>query len=178
MQQPQAQFNIMMCGLPGSEKSIVAAKFAKCYGLRVISTSDIKTALAGHHHSNMYNAVWNEVMNRAEAAAAEGKNVLFDSTNLEALRRITRLIDLRRAVPGPWILCEMQTTLDAACENLSHTPLGNEDVMSDILSQFESPTLHEGFERIVTLNQSGKIIRNLVRQAPDAKASADTLEMA
>lgn len=164
MQPPRIPFNIMMCGLPGSGKSAIAEKFAAHYKLTLISASALRHTLNPHYDRHApWHAVWDRVMDVAAMAGAENKNVLFDATNLRAGDRVERLLDLRMVVPGPWVLCEMQTTLDGACENVKGSYLENEDVMADILSEFQSPSLQEGFDRIVTLRRDGSVARNLVR---------------
>jgi predicted kinase len=165
MKHPQAPYNIMMCGLPGSNKSAVAAKFAKQYDMTVISASALRNALGPYEHYRF----WAEALEMARAAAAQGKKVIYDATNLKAEDRIARLIDLRDVAPGPWMLCEMQTTLDAACDQVKGSYLTNEDVMASVLEQFRSPSISEGFDRIVTLRQDGSVARSLMRkvEAPE-----------
>ena len=82
----------VMIGMPGSGKSTYALELSKKTGAVLLSSDDIALELYGHNNDNNGKEVFKEMRRRALVAVGEGKDVIFDCTNLSISARRKRIM--------------------------------------------------------------------------------------
>lgn len=79
---------IMMIGVPGSGKSTFAEKIAKSENGIIISSDKLREELFGTVNEFRKNSVlFGEMFKRTYKCLGEGKNVVFDATNIRSSER-------------------------------------------------------------------------------------------
>lgn len=158
---------IMMVGLPGSGKStylkpyktfVENGEFVEHKQYVIISTDDIIQEEADRT-GKTYSELWKSMIGPATATAdkqfkdalAEGKNIIWDQTNVSAKKRINVL----RQVPDSYhktanvFIVSLETLKERLTkrgqETGKHIPF---NVVMDMHKRFEMPTGAEGFDEI------------------------------
>lgn len=138
---------IVMCGLPGSGKSTYSKKLEE-KGYIIHSSDAIRAELGDVQDQSKNKEVFAILHKRIIADLQEGKNVVYDATNLIKKQRILFLKKLEG------ILCEkicmvVNTPCDICiAQNLKRDRKVPVEVIEKMNRNFEFPTCIEGFNKI------------------------------
>lgn len=139
----------MMVGISGSGKTYYAHSLGKNY--IVLSSDEIRKELYGSEEVQENPAAVFELMKvRTIAALKEGKNVVYDATNLVRKRRVALLQQLpANVLKTAVVVCTPITTClkqnDARERQVPH------EVIMNQLKVFEVPVEAEGFDHVITV---------------------------
>jgi predicted kinase len=149
---------IMLCGIPTAGKSTFS-KNKKYKNYVRISSDDILDEIAKQRETT-YNAIFAKnigfaqklMMKNLRSAIEQGKNIIWDQTNITPKQRIEKL----KMVPSDyykvavWFMIPMK---DALTRNLQrHGKIIPPEVIQKMYHDFEIPTLYEGFNEIIRGN--------------------------
>ena len=141
---------LMLVGLPGSGKSYKAKKLAEQYNANIHSSDSIREELLGDVNSqDANNVVFTTLHNRVKEDLRNGKNCIYDATNISYKRRMAFLQELKN------IQCEkicvlMATPYDMCLENNAARDRNvPEYVIERMYRQFDIPWYYECWDEIV-----------------------------
>lgn len=142
---------LMLIGLPGSGKSTLAQKMAN-ENTVILSSDSIRKELFGSE-SVQENAekVFNLMFSRTVKALDEGKDVIYDATNLKKKLRINTLKRLKGAVKTEFIAKALIIDTDLATakeRNSSRDRVVPEEVLDKMHDNFQLPDYSEGWDQI------------------------------
>ena len=139
---------IMLAGLPGSGKSTYANELARKDDFIVHSSDVIRAELGDVNDQSKNDEVFVILHKRIKADLRNGKNVVYDATNLNRKRRIAFLRELKN------IPCEKHCVLVAApfeiclSQNKQRDRIVPEEVMHRMYRSFQMPCTQEGFDSV------------------------------
>lgn len=138
----------MMVGVPGSGKSYIANHRLKG---TVVSSDAIRAELYGSEDDQDHNSeVFNELHKRIHALLNEGKDAIYDATNLSRKRRKNFLKELPAGVEKIAVIAA--TELDVILrQNSERTRVVPEEVIMRMFKQMSLPRLDEGWDNIMLL---------------------------
>lgn len=138
----------MMVGVPGSGKSYIANHRLKG---TVVSSDAIRAELYGSEDDQDHNGeVFNELHKRIHALLNEGKDAIYDATNLSRKRRKNFLKELPAGVEKIAVIAA--TELDVILrQNSERTRVVPEEVIMRMFKQMSLPRLDEGWDNIMLL---------------------------
>lgn len=142
----------MMCGVSGSGKSTWADAYEKVYCAEVFSSDAIRAELFGDENNQKHNSqVFDILHERVRAALIQGKDCVYDATNLNRKRRIAFLKSLEdiENVEKTIIICAAPFSECVTRDEGRARTVGKEVIYRQI-SQFEMPLYEEGWDAIVT----------------------------
>lgn len=140
---------IMLCGLPGSGKSTLAQKLANQYNAQICSSDELRKELLGDIQDQKHNElIFSTLHARIKDGLKEGKNIIFDATNLSRKKRMFFLNYIDN-IPCEKI-CYLVATPYEICFERNETrerqvPNG---VITKMLKSFEIPYYYEGWNKI------------------------------
>lgn len=143
----------MMVGLPGSGKSFWAERHAEQYGAVVISSDAIRKELYGDEAvQDNPEKVFHILHDRVFTNLRNGKNVIYDATNLSMKRRRGFLRQLSSAVNIP--ICKicvfMATPIDRCiARDSARDRMVGKSVIHRMACSFQVPYYNEGWDSIV-----------------------------
>lgn len=146
---------IMMVGLPGSGKSTWAKEYARTSENEtvILSSEIIREELFGScgvdvQTSENHEKVFTAMFRRAKAALAEGKNVVYDATNLKKKNRIHVLRGLQFVRCQK--ICQLMILPYEECirRNKKSESVVPEEVMWKMYTGFQPPHDNEGWDYI------------------------------
>ena len=138
---------IMLCGLPGSGKSMYAEKL-KGEGYIIHSSDKIREELGDVNDQSRNIDVFTILYRRIKSDLNNGKSVCFDATNLKRKRRIAFLRELKK------ITCEKECILVATpfeeClkQNNNRERKVPDEVIWRMFKSFQMPCIQEGFDKV------------------------------
>lgn len=138
----------MMVGVPGSGKSFIANQILKG---TVVSSDAIRAELFGSEDDqNHNNEVFNELHKRVHALLAEGKDVIYDATNLSRKRRKNFIKELPADVEKIAVVAatELDIILAQNANRMRNVP---EEVIMRMFKQMTLPRHDEGWDKISML---------------------------
>ena len=160
---------IIMVGLPGSGKSTIARLINCCDQYAIMSLDDIIEDYA-RQANNTYSEVFEKYValaakqleNKIESAIIDGKDIIFDQTNLSIYSRhriIRELYASNRRYNITAIVVTEQESVISERLRIRGELTGKiipDNVIAGMKSRFEFPSLSEGFNKIIHLD-SGAI---------------------
>ena len=140
---------IMMCGLPGSGKSYKAKELAEKHNANIHSSDSIRLELLGDINCQDSNGVvFTTLHNRVKEDLRNGKNCIYDATNISYRRRMAFLQELKN-IPCEKICVLMATPYEQCLKNDvardRHVP---EYIIERMYRQFDVPWYYEGWDSI------------------------------
>ena len=141
---------ILMCGLPGSGKSHKAKELADAYNANIHSSDAIRQELLGDINAQDANGVvFNTLHNRVKEDLRNGKNCIWDSTNISYKRRLGFLNELKN-IPCHKVCILMATPYEQCLKNnAKRDRIVPEHVIERMYRQFDVPWYYEGWDEIV-----------------------------
>ena len=141
---------IVMCGLPGSGKTSYAEQLA-LEGNYVIHSSDkIREELGDINDQNKNAEVFKILHQRIKNDLQNGKNVIYDATNLSRKKRVSFI---RRELKGIscYKICVLMATPWECClaQNFARERHVPEEAMNKMYKRFQMPCVQEGFNKVI-----------------------------
>jgi predicted kinase len=142
-------FIIMMCGLVGSGKSYKAKEIAEQYDANIHSSDAIREELSGDiNNQNINDLVFKTLHNRIKEDLRNGKNCIFDATNINYKMRMAFLQELKN-IPCEKICVVMATPYEQCLKNnVSRDRVVPEYVIKRMYMSFDLPWFYEGWNDI------------------------------
>ena len=144
---------IVMCGLPGSGKSLYANTYAENHDCCVVvSTDSIRKELLGDENDQSDGwMIFMTAYTRMNKALYDGKTVIFDATNLTHNNRRKVIRYYRSAFPEVKLVCACMLTPLLICierdKNRDRTV--GKDKIEAMSRRFTYPTKEEGWDDVV-----------------------------
>lgn len=145
---------IMMIGLPGSGKSTIAKEIANEIGASIFSSDDYRLKLLGDVNDQSNNSlVFDTLQKDLIIAIQEGKNVIFDATNVTLKSRL-RVLQLLSKYDVMKVAYHMNTSYEQCIINDKKRERSVGDaVIKKFLERYQCPQYFEGFDEIVLHSQ-------------------------
>lgn len=150
----------MLVGLPASGKSTLAKKLAERDGAIILSSDAIRAELYEDESVQGDPAkVFRIMKERAVHALNEGKDVVYDATNINAKKRTALLKELRSQVSNLWAECMMVLCPYGIClmRNRARDRVVPEEAIERMLHNFQVPYFNEGWDAIFVENTGGML---------------------
>lgn len=151
---------IMLVGLPGSGKSTYARRYKENDPAAVIVSSDeIRQELWGDANDQQNPGdVFNLMMQRSVAALNEGRNVIYDATNLSAKARKNTLAIIRNRTDNVLFICTFIACSLSTCKlrQGGRDRKVPDDVIDRMVRGFQTPWYNEGWDAIWVM-EGGKL---------------------
>lgn len=149
---------VMLCGIPTSGKSTYVNKLKKIdyWKNAVVLSTDNYIEKIAEENNTTYNEIFEDVISQAtkrlefdlECAIRDGKDIIWDQTNLTANVRKKKL----RKIPSNYYrgAVVFEVSLEDALERNNHrdNKFIPKSVLERMYQQFEIPTKMEGFEYV------------------------------
>lgn len=154
---------LMMVGLVGSGKSTKAQELAKTYDANIHASDSIREELSGDINNQSINdLVFKTLHNRVKEDLRNGKNCIYDATNISYKKRKAFLQELNQ-IPCEKICVLMATPYETCLKNNSmRDRVVPKYVIERMYRNFDVPWYYEGFDKI------------LVEYAPNSDGSLGT----
>ena len=138
-----------MCGLPASGKSTWADVNKEKLNAVIHSSDNIRLEFGDVNDQSQNELVFNTLHKRIKEDLLNGKNVIYDATNLSRKRRIHFLSNELKYVPCEKI-CVLFATPYEICQknNAARDRKVPEHVLKRMIKNFETPCLQEGWDDI------------------------------
>lgn len=137
----------MMIGLPGSGKSYVARRF----NCPIVSSDAIRKKLFGNEEDQSHNQeVFNTVHSHIQSYLTNGKDCVYDATNLSRKRRISFLKSLPAGTRSVAVVIatDYDIILKQNAERDRHVP---EEVIRRMMRTMQLPDSRENWSRILII---------------------------
>lgn len=147
---------MIMIGLPGSGKSLLAQKLLRQHpDYHLISTDAIRAQLFGDAAiQGPWLAIWQQIRLQFQQAVASSTGAIYDATNAQRHHR-RELIQLAREVGfnpiwGMWIQTPLEQCLQRNSDRSRQVPA---DIILKMHRQLEDapPHLSDGFDRLLAI---------------------------
>lgn len=142
---------IVMVGISGSGKTTAAYEVAKTNNAIVISSDDIRETLLGDVNDQTQNArVFAKMYSEARIWLENGRNVVYDATNLNAKKRKALIRKLREDIGEVYCKAIIVCTTPDECHkrNAERDRVVPKEVIDRQLASFQVPSYLEGFNNI------------------------------
>lgn len=139
----------MMCGLPASHKSTKAKELAEEYNANIHASDEIRKELSGDINNQDINAlVFQTLHNRIKQDLKNGKNCIYDATNISYRRRQGFLRELKNINCEK--ICVFTATPIEEClkANALRDRVVPEEVIKSMYMRFDVPFFYEGWDNI------------------------------
>ncbi len=154
---------IMLVGLPASGKSSFAKVLSKKENAIILSSDELRKELYGDINDKEHNVeIFEELHKRLKKNLLEGKNVIYDATNINSRRRKGFLSQLKgnKYKDVEKICYYMNTSLiDCLNNNLARDGRVPTEIISKMYKTLQIPMYCEGWDKINTLSQSNDNLR-------------------
>lgn len=153
----------MMVGLVGSGKSTYAKQLAEETNAIICSSDAIREELCGDENSQDNNEeVFKILHSRIKENLKNGKNVIYDATNINSKRRRAFLSELRR-IPCVKKCVVMATPFEMCCiQNKSRNMVVPYDVIERMYKNWNTPYWFEGWNEIEIIFPDDFKINNMI----------------
>ena len=140
---------LMLCGLPASGKSTKAKELAKEYNATIYSSDALREEMFGDVNDQGHNQeLFIELHKRIKDCLCNGKNAIYDATNINYKRRMAFLSELKS------ITCEKICVIMATPYNecINNNKNRDRQVPTDVIKRmylnFQCPHYFEGWDDI------------------------------
>lgn len=146
----------MLVGLPGSGKTHYANKYLRQENTTILSSDEIRKILLGSEGAQWGNSAVFEAMNGATIEnLKEGRNVVYDATNISYKRRIALLDRIKKEIKEK--IYFMVTIVATPYETCIYRQKKRErkvpkEVINRMIKNFEVPYYEEGWNEIIIKN--------------------------
>jgi predicted kinase len=143
---------IMMVGLVGSGKSTEAQRLAEKYDANIHSSDAIREELSGDiNNQDINDLVFRTLHKRIKEDLRNGKNCIYDATNISYKRRMAFLRELA-SIPCEKICVLMATPYEKCLKNNANRDrVVPEYVIEKMYRNFDVPWVYEGWDDIIVM---------------------------
>lgn len=154
----------VLVGLPGSGKTTIAEELENKN--TVIHSSDkLREELYGDENTQEHNAdLFSELHRRIKEDLRNGKNVIYDATNISKKRRTAFLRELKSIPCRKICICVMTPYEICIANNSARKRNVPEYVIKKMYMNWNPPALHEGFDEIQYQYNYGKNSESIKRK--------------
>lgn len=152
---------VVMCGIAASGKSHIAREIAKNYSsdnIVILSSDEFRKQLLGDEEDQSNNSkVFEEMYKVGKEYLKQGKDIIFDSTNLSMKRRMALIRNFRKNASEfecVVVLTSLEDIFNNNKKRLRHVP--KEAIMKQ-LKNFQFPQFFEGWDKITVYINSKKM---------------------
>lgn len=139
----------MMIGLPASGKSTIAKEIAKAEDAEIVSSDLIRKELFGSEEVQKDNGkVFELVHSRLVEGLKNGKNMIFDATNIDYKKRRAFLQSLKKLNVEKIAILVATSYEECLKRNSNRKRKVPEEVITRMYHNFYIPQYYEGFDRI------------------------------
>lgn len=146
----------MLVGLPGSGKTYYTNKHLKRENTTILSSDEIRKVLLGSEEAQWGNSIVFDAMNRAAIEnLRQGRNVIYDATNINSKRRIALLEQIKKEVKEDvfFVVTILVTPYEICVERQQKRERKvPEEVINRMIKNFEVPYYEEGWDGILVEN--------------------------
>lgn len=151
----------MGISMPASGKTTVLRDFAQRYGYEYVCPDDIRKELTGDARDQTRNPeVWQRARAILQAFIAEGKNVVFDATFTNKLKRMEFVEFARKVgadkIQGIFLDTPFELARKRNSERERVVPEHAMEKMGSELSE-SPPEIMDGFDSLFRLNEQGEL---------------------
>lgn len=139
----------VLCGLPASGKSTYAKELADKYDANIHASDAIREELSGDiNNQNINDLVFQTLHSRVKEDLTNGKNCIYDATNINYKRRMAFLNELNK-IPCEKICCFMATPYKECIKNNKKRDRKvPKEVIERMYRHFDPPYWYEGWDDI------------------------------
>ena len=140
----------MMMGISGSGKSSIADHIVRRENSETVihASDDIRAELGDVNDQTKNDLVFKILHSRVKQDLSNGKNVIYDATNLNKRRRIAFLRELKNIPCKKVCVCVVKDYYKCICDNSNRERSVPEDVIRRQLMNWQPPHKHEGFDEV------------------------------
>lgn len=159
---------IIMCGLPASGKSTLAAKIAKKLGAEIVSSDDVRDEMFGlptvsssiRYKKDNHAEVFKEVNWRVLQYVLAEKDVIVDATNYKRWNRENIIYGLPVDTDVRCIFVDtpLATCIERNSKRENSMRIVPQDVIEHMCASFENPVYYEGFNEILRVTPEGQTV--------------------
>lgn len=146
----------MLVGLPGSGKTHYANEYLKKENTTILSSDEIRKILLGPEEAQWGNSIVFNAMNYAAIEnLKQGRNVIYDATNINSKRRIALLEQIKKEVKEDvfFVVTILATPYKICVERQQKRERKVlEEVINKMIKNFEVPYYEEGWNEIFIEN--------------------------
>ena len=146
----------MLVGLPGSGKTYYVNKHLKRENTTILSSDEIRKVLLGSEDAQWDNSIVFDAMNYAAIEnLRQGRNVIYDATNINSKRRIALLEQIKKEVKEDvfFVVTILATPYEICIERQQKRERKvSEEVINRMIKNFEVPYYEEGWNEIIIKN--------------------------
>lgn len=146
----------MLVGLPGSGKTHYANEYLKKENATILSSDEIRKVLLGSEEAQWCNSIVFEAMNRAAIEnLKQGRDVIYDATNINSKRRMALLEQIKKEVKEDifFMAIILATPYEICVERQQQRERKvPEKVINRMIKNFEVPYYEEGWDKILIEN--------------------------
>ena len=145
----------MLVGLPGSGKTYYANNcISKKENTTILSSDEIRKVLLGSEEAQWGNSIVFDAMNRAAIEnLKQGRDVIYDATNISSKRRMVLLDQIKKEVKEDiFFVATISATPYEICVKRQQKRERKvpEEVINRMIKNFEVPYYEEGWNAIIT----------------------------
>lgn len=154
----------MMIGLPASGKSTIARRISESEGAIIVSSDEIRKEMGDENDQTNNEKVFKEAEKRLKEYLSQGKDVIFDATNINYKRRrdwLNRFNKFDVEKIAVLVATPYEECLERNDKRKRRVPEG---VIERMYFNFYAPQYYEGFDDIQIIynsNDRGYIINEL-----------------
>jgi len=140
---------IQLCGLPASGKSTLSKELAIQENAIIVSSDEMRKELFGDVNNQENNAILFEKLHeRINKLLSEGRNVIYDATNINRKRRMNLINNVLKA--DEYVAYYMNTTFEECIlrDSERDRQVGY-DVINRMYKTLHIPTKLEGWDKVV-----------------------------
>ena len=146
----------MLVGLPGSGKTYYVNKHLKRENTTILNSDEIRKILLGSEEAQWGNSIVFNTMNYAAIEnLKQGRNVIYDATNINSKRRIALLEQIKKEVKEDifFVVTILATPYEICVERQQKRERKvPEEVINRMIKNFEVPYYEEGWDGILIEN--------------------------
>lgn len=146
----------VLVGLPGSGKSTLAEELANKYDAMTISSDDIRKELNGDVNNQEKNSDVFEIMNkRTQQVLLNGKNAIYDATNINRKRRVHLIKNVIKADEYHVIYINSRIG-NCVYHDTKRDRIVGFEVIDKMYKAMQIPTILEGWNSVEIVNKGIK----------------------
>lgn len=164
---------IMLVGLPASGKSTIAERLSTEFSAEILSSDRLRKEIHGDENiQEDHKSLFEELNKRANDYLAAGKNIIYDSTNLNRKRR-RHLIqhEIKAAEKAVYYL---NTHVNNCCDRdkLRERTVG-EKVIQKMYKNLHIPVLNEGWNEVHYIHEDSQMFADESRHSLESQLNRD-----
>lgn len=144
---------VVLVGVPGAGKSTIGKKYAKEHNLAVVSSDELRKTIFGDVNNQEHNKLIFDIINRIVDELLRNEiSVLVDATNTNKWSR-KNYIKKSNFFDVKVSALVVHTSIETAKRrNAMRDRVVPDFVIDRMFKNFEMPTVEEGFEEVITID--------------------------